>query len=156
MEQRMSSIRVLVTGSRDYPDASAVVRALAAIRNRLAAGATMTVVHGSCPTGADAAAHVWCALPTEPGCGVTVVEEPHPASWSTCTRLCYHKPRPDGRCPAAGPRRNGEMVALGADVVLAFPLDGPRHLSRGTWDCVDRANAAGIPVTIHTPKAGGQ
>lgn len=49
-----------------------------------------------------------------------------------------------GSWPGCGPRRNAHMVSLGADVCLAFP--GPN--SRGTWDCVRKAQAAGIPVRI--------
>lgn len=61
----------------------------------------------------------------------------------------------------AGPERNGRMVAWAAEadaafaprsphratglgVLLAFP--GPR--SRGTWDCVRQARAAGLDVVI--------
>lgn len=36
------------------------------------------------------------------------------------------------------------MVDAGARYVLAFPLPGGR--SRGTEDCIRRAEAAGIPV----------
>lgn len=36
------------------------------------------------------------------------------------------------------------MVDLGADICLAFPTKS----SIGTWDCVRRANAAGIRVII--------
>ena len=44
----------------------------------------------------------------------------------------------------AGPGRNQRMVDAGADLCLAFPLAG----SMGTWDCVRRARAAGIPVKV--------
>lgn len=45
---------------------------------------------------------------------------------------------------AAGPIRNGDMLAAGADLVLAYP--GPH--STGTWDMVRRSEAAGVPVEI--------
>lgn len=53
----------------------------------------------------------------------------------------------------AGPVRNGHMVAVGTALAqcgwivraLAFPLQD----SRGTWDCVSQAKAAGIPVEVH-------
>ena len=35
-------------------------------------------------------------------------------------------------------------MSSGADRVYAFPMKG----SRGTWDCVRRAEKAGIPVTV--------
>ncbi|WP_306365350.1 SLOG family protein [Nocardia sp. CC227C] len=152
----MSDFRVIVTGSRAYPCEDDVWEALAmAIAEHCDVGDTFTVVHGACPTGADAAVVTWFALP-DGGSGVKLVEEPHPAYWETnCLPDCHHQPRRNraGRlyCPAAGTRRNAEMVALGADLVLAFPLEGPRARSRGTWDCVDRARAAEIPVEIQTP-----
>lgn len=48
--------------------------------------------------------------------------------------------------PQAGPRRNQRMVDLAhaRDWCLAFPT--PK--SRGTWDCVERADAAGLYVAI--------
>lgn len=48
-------------------------------------------------------------------------------------------------CPAAGPLRTRDMVALGADLVLAFPL-GP---SRGTRSCMRLARQAGL--SVHVP-----
>ena len=54
----------------------------------------------------------------------------------------------EGNGRRAGPIRNQWMVNAGADVCLAFPLAG----SVGTWDCVRRARAAGIPVEF--PEGG--
>lgn len=123
-------MRVLVTGSRHWPDEAAVWRELDAL---LAEHGQITVVHGACPTGADAAAHHWVA---EAG-DAPVVEEQHPADW--------------GRYgPAAGPRRNREMVQLGANVCLAFPTVN----SVGTVHCLRLAEAAGIEVHRYT-LAGG-
>ena len=46
---------------------------------------------------------------------------------------------------AAGPLRNQEMLDKGKpDAVLAFPLPD----SKGTWDMVRKAKAAGIPVEV--------
>jgi hypothetical protein len=87
----------------------------------------LTVVHGACPTGADAIADAWCRAPGNEA--VTV--ERHPADWTK-----------EGR--AAGPIRNSLMASAGADLCLAF-WDG--H-SKGTADMIRRAVECGIPVSI--------
>lgn len=120
-------MRILVTGSRYWNDAVAINRELVFAAD----GRPVTVVHGDCPTGADYLAGIVAAQ--YPGW----TEEKHPAHWGK-----YGK--------AAGPIRNQEMVDAGADVCLAFiPVDITAQLpsSRGTLDCVRRAEAAGIPVT---------
>lgn len=134
-------MRVLVTGSRDWPDDFTVDDTLTEIEaRRNTPGAPFVVVHGACPTGADAYAARWVAewggYPV-PG-GEYVAEEPHPADWS--------------RGRKAGPERNAAMVALGADLCLAFigPCTSPRchrkdrHCSHGATGCADLAEAAGI------------
>lgn len=85
------------------------------------------VVHGDCPTGADRYASEWCREARFNG--LHVIEEAHPADWGKHGK-------------AAGPIRNQQMVDLGADVVLAFPLGE----SRGTRHCMAAAEKAGIPV----------
>ena len=119
--------RILVTGSREWLDRRGVWRAL----HEQAIGTDgVTVVHGDCPTGADRYAREWCAETQLEGLPVT--EERHPADWDKHGR-------------AAGPIRNNEMVALGADIVLAFPLGE----SRGPRGCMRAADAAGIPVITY-------
>lgn len=113
-------MRVLVTGSRNWTNEAAVYSALTEL---IRTSNRITVVHGACPTGADAIAHHWAT--SVPG----ATAEPHPAEW-------------DRHGKAAGPIRNQQMVDLGADVCLAFLLGE----SRGTRDCMRRAEAAGIPV----------
>jgi hypothetical protein len=120
----MSPRRVLVTGSRDWPDKAPIYRAL--YFQRIIAGDDgMIVVHGACPTGADAIADHWAHhfYPDH------VKAEPHPANWDLGKK--------------AGPLRNQAMVDLGADICLGFPMPS----SRGTYDCMQRARAAGIQVT---------
>lgn len=117
--------RVLVTGSRDWSDA--VVLSWALTRTAIDPETRLlrpdlVVVHGDCPTGADAMAQSFCEF-------LGVPTERHPADWSKYGR-------------GAGPIRNQEMVDLGADLCLAFPLPG----SRGTANCMKLARAAGIPV----------
>lgn len=122
--------RVLVTGSRHCTDGQALTvrehldRATRLFREL--AHRRLIVVHGRCPHGGvDLVAHRWA----EQMPGVAV--EPHPADWGR-------------HGAAAGPRRNTAMVALGADLCVAFPGPG----SRGTWDCVRKAADAGIRVEI--------
>lgn len=128
--------RILITGSRDWGDEDTVRNALdAAIHiGGAAIGPDVTVVSGACPSGADAIAE---RVASEMGCEV----ELHPADWNAHGR-------------AAGPRRNAEMVNLGADICLAFIGDctSPRchitgkHPSHGATGCADLAEKAGIPV----------
>lgn len=90
-------------------------------------GERFVVVHGAAP-GVDRAAADWAGRLH--AAGDHVDEEPHPANWK------------DGR--KAGPIRNQKMVDLGADLCIAFPIEG----SIGTWDCVRKARKAGIEVMV--------
>lgn len=114
--------RVLVTGSRTWTDDEVIYEALDGIR--VERGPGMVVVHGACPRGADRAADRWATFRW----GVTA--EPHPAMWGVHGR-------------PAGFIRNQHMVDLGADVCLAFIVDG----SAGASHCMAAAKKAGIPVT---------
>lgn len=138
--------RALVTGSRDWPDAERVRHELSRIYDQLAATRLMVVVHGVCPTGADAQARQW--VRDRQHFGEPAIEDPHPARW-----------RVNGRIDrGAGFRRNAAMVALGADVCLAFvgPCTKPGcrepqpHGSHGATNCADLAEAAGIPTKRYT------
>src|SRR5690606_2612933 len=107
---RSGGRHVLVTGSRRWTDTTTIRDGLASVWHP-----TNVLVHGACPTGADALAN---ACWTHWGGRV----EPHPAPpWDTpCRPDCYHRPRyRSGRryCPAAPQYRNRAMVARGADVV---------------------------------------
>lgn len=127
----MDPYRILVTGARDWPHAvdGFVDYALGALIARTVRSfGAVVVVHGDCPTGVDAIADQHALHSPY---GNRVRSEAHPARW-----------REHGK--AAGPMRNAEMVALGADVCLAFP--GPN--SRGTLDCLNKAIAAGIATQV--------
>jgi hypothetical protein len=113
--------RILVTGSRDWDDADAVVFHLEAATLD-ALGREVIIVHGACPSGADSIADQFARY-------YDLAVEAHPANWDRHGR-------------SAGFRRNAEMVALGADVCLAFIKDG----SRGATHCASAAEKAGIPV----------
>lgn len=116
-------LRILITGSRDFSDKTLARQAL--IWEANVAGvktpADVTVVHGDA-RGADT---VLAEVATSFGC----VVETHLAKWGELGKR-------------AGIIRNCEMVDLGADVCLAFPMLG----SRGTFHCMREAEKAGIPV----------
>jgi hypothetical protein len=119
-------MRILVTGSRNYTSRKSIKDAL----ERWTQGTAwrdITLVHGDCPTGADAIAN---SIAVQKGWKI----ERYPAQW--------HK---HGK--AAGPLRNGEMADAGADVCLAFPTAD----SKGTLDMIKKAKAADIPVNIYFP-----
>lgn len=131
------SKRILVTGSRHWSNETAVRNALTnTLRVLDVPAARAVLVHGDAPGLDTIAAKVAWSL------GMAV--EAHPAKWSEHGR-------------AAGPIRNAEMVAAGADVCLAFPLGGPSG-SRGTYNCLRAAREAGIPTLIidgeDTPRQG--
>jgi hypothetical protein len=130
--------RLLATGGRDRADWRNIWAELDYIH---AIHPNLTVVHGACypkpvkgkrpDKSADWLVHLWCQANG-------VKEEEHPANWTRYGR-------------GAGPRRNAEMVALGADEAIAFPGEGP-----GTYDCMRRASAAGIPVKRVLPPITNQ
>ena len=130
----MTPYRILVTGARDWRDRAAVGRALLGVVDDTSLVRSTVLVHGDCPTGADAIA-ARCAQDW------AWMVEGHPADWTRHGK-------------AAGFRRNAEMVALGADVCIAFirPCVSPRckgksaHDSHGTAHCAGLARAAGITV----------
>lgn len=117
----MAEFRILVTGSRAWDDWRTITGAL--IEAADGKPRPVTVVHG-CARGAD-------SLAAQAARKLGWEVEGHPADWE------FH-----GK--AAGFRRNAEMVALGADVMLAFIRDG----SRGATHCAGLAAKAGIPVRI--------
>lgn len=145
-------MRILVTGSREWIDRLRIRQALLREFEHIAEHvelADVTVVHGAQGTyrngrllkGAD-------MMADEEATALRMNTEPHPASWwAPCRASCKHGPRKLNRwgrdyCQWAGFDRNQEMVNLGADVCLAFPIGR----SPGTRDCVKRARLAGIRV----------
>jgi len=114
----VTPVRILITGSRWWTDVAAIMAVLARYRELYP---DAVLVHGNC-RGADLiAAEIWqnWGLPTEA----------HTADWATLGNR-------------AGPERNATMVGYGAVVCLAFPMPN----SRGTRDCMRKAERAGIPV----------
>lgn len=149
---QVRSFRCLVTGSRDWADVEVIRREL-----RIAYASAWTggfeefvLVHGGCPTGADAIADAIVSNrkptgPFRPGIRIEV----HPADWSL------------GR--PAGPKRNQAMVDLGANLCLAFVnlCSRPncqrttRHGSHGASGCAEMAVVAGIPTRTFHPEGIG-
>ncbi|GAA3417665.1 hypothetical protein [Streptosporangium vulgare] len=147
--------RILGTGARalKHEDAGPLYGALADTQHDVTQlGGRMLVVQGACypkkradgsrpAESADWLMHLWCEANGVP-------DEPHPADWANCTPLCPDKPhrktRYDGTeyCPLAGHWRNQDMADLGAHLCIAAPVGR----STGTYDCMRRAKAAGIPV----------
>ncbi|MFI6310826.1 SLOG family protein [Nocardia fusca] len=116
----LPEFRILVTGSRSWTDSDTIREALAAYK-----GSRAVLIHGD-SRGADRiAAGIW------QGWGGKV--EVHRADW-------------DQHGKKAGPLRNQEMVAAGADICLAFNQAD----SRGTAHTIGLAKAAGIQVCEYT------
>lgn len=110
--------RVIVTGSRIWTKEDIVAYSLAAVRKHF--GDDTVLVHGDCPKGLDAiASRLWE--------GWGLVCEPHPARWDKYGKY-------------AGPKRNKEMAAAGADLCLAYPVGE----SRGTRHCMQMCSEYGI------------
>jgi hypothetical protein len=128
MSQQPAPYRILVTGSRDWQDEQLVRRALEAAWTEQDVDRPIVIIHGACPTGADAQAAAFAADCQANGYP-QVTDEAHPADWKR-----------NGR--AAGPIRNALMVTTGADLCLAFI----RNRSRGATGCANAAERAGIPV----------
>ena len=105
----------MITGGRDYINEARIYQVLDAAVERL--GLT-ELIHGACPTGADAIASQWAR---ERGIGQRAM----PADW-------------DKHGKAAGPIRNQAMIDLRPKHVIAFPGNS------GTKDAVKRARRAGI------------
>lgn len=109
-------MRIIVCGGRKYKNWESIAHVLGGLLTEFG---SFTLVHGDC-TGADGLAKHWALLSG-------VEHEPHPADWTTHGK-------------AAGPIRNREMLAAGADLVVAFPGHN------GTADMVRIAERAGVRV----------
>lgn len=129
-----NTFRILVTGSRDWDNRDLMDQELSrAYGLAWEQRKHPVLVHGHCPTGADAMADdLWTH-------GSGLEPERHPADW---------KPwGPDGSVDkTAGFKRNQLMVDLGADVCLAFHVRGAKN--NGTKHCRDLAIAALIKTRI--------
>ncbi len=91
----------------------------------------LVVVHGDCPTGADAIVDRWTRRRLDLG---MIKLETFPAQWGK-----YGK--------GAGPRRNALMIDAGADMTIGFLR---RERSAGTQNCLSLSRIARIPTHIVT------
>lgn len=137
----MKPLRILVTGSRVWPYYEVIRRALR--EATWTSKGPITIVHGQCdPRTPDGKVVRWKRALNHEGPLIGAdwyahqvaleygwTPDPHPAQWETLGN-------------SAGHRRNAEMVKLGADLCLGFPLGE----SPGTRGCLIKAVAARIPV----------
>lgn len=122
-------MRVIVCGSREWTDYEMIDRVLSGYAHQN----PVTVVHGGA-RGADALAGLWARNNGVP-------EVVFPADWK-------------GSGKAAGPLRNKQMLASGADRVLAFKDGFDITMRRGgTEHMVSIAIAAGV-ITIARSHGG--
>jgi len=136
----VTTIRIMVTGERDWEDREMVFHALDAQLARAALiNATLVVIHGDCPTGADAFAQEWCEQNE-------VEPERFPADW-------FHGGSRLRIDLSAGPRRNRKMIATKPDGWLAF-WSG-RVSGSGTHDCFMAATRAGIDGIVYAKNRRG-
>lgn len=115
-------MKILVTGARDWDDYEAVAEPLRKLKDF---GDNHLVIQGGALGADEMAKRIACELGME-----CHTEE---ADWTKHGK-------------AAGPIRNGRMVAMNPDVVLAFNDD--LDASPGTRDCVNQALAKGHQVVL--------
>lgn len=149
---------ILVTGSRGYRDKAAIRRTLTGIVNDWGVPVDQVGLLQGGAGGADSGCK-------EVGEELGMLVQAMDTDWDTCRSdlappypVCtpghrkMHKSGLKTFCPAAGYRRNQDMV----NRVVAFLERGGRRAvcavfrspgkSNGTDDCVERATAAGIPL----------
>jgi hypothetical protein len=132
-------MRILVTGDRHWPChllAEPVLRKLIARH-----GAEIVVVHGN-SEGVDEAFDRACTL-------LGIVSEPHPAAWDDLSQpdakimVRFDGTKYDAQ---AGPRRNAEMIALGAEMCLVIHRN--LKFSVRTKECARQVLRAGITTWL--------
>lgn len=129
---RSRSLRIGVTGGRDFDSWHLVVHALSQMPE------DAILVHGAA-SGADSLCAEWWDMQDRRA-------EPHPADWKApCRPTCkngHRRTRPDGSdyCPAEGHYRNQRMLDSGLDLLIAFPG------GKGTADMVRRCQGAGVQI----------
>lgn len=121
--------RLLVTGSRDWKDRTALENELRLVVREF--GKDVTLISGSAVQGADAMCESYANR-------VGWLIEAHPADW-----VLHGK--------SAGFKRNALMVERGADRCLAFIKDGSAGASH-TADLAEKAQIQTVRVVCTLPK----
>lgn len=118
--------RILITGSRDWDNVGEIMLTLNHVVTEDLAHlpGPVTIVSGACPTGAD-------SICEEIAYDMGWIVERHPADWNLWGKR-------------AGYVRNSEMVALGADICVAFV----KNESRGARMTAQLAHDAGIETIV--------
>jgi len=112
-------LKIVVTGGRDYTG-KGLLKVLRTIYAATPDG-HLTIIHGGCPTGADAVAHSFCR-------SLSVNEQEFKADW-------------DQHGKYAGPLRNLKMLCESKPNLVIATSGG-----RGTANCVERSQSLEIPV----------
>lgn len=117
-------MNVLVTGSRHVKEDGGVI--LQAIDANVPMSRDHLLIHGA-------------------AAGIDFIVAAYAERWGW--KICAHPAHWEQYGKAAGPLRNQEMLAHheDIDIVLAFPTSD----SRGTWDMVERAVQARLPVRVY-------
>lgn len=122
-------MRLILTGSRDWSCPWVVKDWMLQLRETVGPPFDRVVIVHGAARGLDRMAHA-----LTPTMGFS--REPHPADWERFGR-------------AAGPIRNAQMLALGADAVVGFKDGFLVDLrSGGTENMIDLAMRAGVPVEV--------
>ncbi|WP_422928597.1 SLOG family protein [Singulisphaera sp. PoT] len=132
-------MRVIITGDRNWYDPDLAESVLNRLLLRY--GPSLTIVHGA-GGGIDRSFAEACR-------DLDLEQESHPAHWEELDHPAAvvrqdRKGRPYNA--NAGPIRNAEMVAAGAEMCIAFHR--AISSSKGTKDCARQAIAAGIPTYL--------
>jgi len=146
-------LRVIVAGSVDWPYPLVVHRALRMCADTAKErGVQLSVAHGAAKQGAEAAADDWTTIASVSKWLTVDPPERWPVRWTgPCRRACkpgHRRLNSEGHtvCPSAAFLRTDDMLAPGADLVLAFiAIDKhPEH-------CVRLAARRGIACQEFTP-----
>jgi YspA, cpYpsA-related SLOG family len=139
-------MRVIVTGDRAWYCAYLSEEIVGRLFVRY--GPSLVIVNGGA-TGIDRSFAEACG-------DLGVEQEAHPARWAeldaTAAVIRYDK-RNRPYNVAAGPRRNAEMIAAGAEMGIAFHRAISSSSSKGTKDCARQAIEAGIPTYLINSEA---